>query len=1493
MFLGVVMPLRCLTCSFGNWIAHVFVWRCNGRFGLCEFTSGLWGCLVWTGSRRSFTDWTFDWILGLTNHTLVGVSGLFQFWWTFGRSTAQFFLGVLSFIRFCMRFALFQVVAQPLRSHKAPVHKGGMRHLPLWYLLMLLLRCRLGEALVPGPTWSLAVINPAGLPGKAHLLSQFGDVNLVSETHLSSQGFRAFKGDLGHEKSSVRWCLAGKHVQPRSTSSNHGNWGGVGIFSRYPTRALPNAFSPTAIGSSRLVCGTTCIGKFWISGIVMYGVPKGPTHPKARLNTDSLLGEALSCLRDIDGPKYLAGDFNHDLCDLPAAQLLSDLGMIEIQDLFCQQTGIQPRPTCRGRTRRDFLFISHHLVPHFRHLVVDPHSWVDHSALIAQFACNNDDFVRFPWKIPAHFDWRLAGDLSPAEAVSFDAPVDCTKQYAHLWKTFEHRFQTALQNKGQQLPQNACGRASKLKPSVVKGTPALPKVGRQGECQPSYFGCSYLHCHWFRQLRRLQSLTRLVADGPSSTMTLAKRERCLLLWSAILNAPGFVPSFGEWWKCRLHTGDEPSILPLSPPNHKVADLIFQAMEWETRQLESRLKRERKTNRRNQVGQGLSRLYASVRRDAPASVDVLIEPLTSKVTQICPEDCAIEVDPPREWDPERNITCDGSLLSCNMITPDKLYVQDLSGIEQGAMISQTKCTGDLPAVFEAFREQWARRWNRHEGVPLSHWSTLLQFAQDQLPTGSFEPLRITVPLVRAVTKAKKTKSAVGLDGVGRADVLAMDANQLQSLVNMFNRAHHDGTWPRQVTQGSVASLAKRLEPRGVGDYRPITVFSLAYRIWSSLQSQFWLQKLDSNLHPTLLGNRGSRRAADLWRLILREVEDSHADMRGTCGVIFDLEKAFNMLPRAICLAFVKILGMDQLAMQGWAGALGAMERHFIIRGSASPPSMGTCGFPEGCGLSCLAMLALDMVWHCWLRFHLPLAASLSFVGNWEVVTTSPEQIKAAFDRTLEFTRALDLVLDASKSFCWATDSGQRHELRAAGFVVKLDAGDLGAHLTYSRQVRNRSLIERFHNLEDFWLKLSGASGLHEQKMMVIRQAAWPRAMHGIAATIVGRKRFHDLRVCAVRSLGLEKPGANAWLQMHVEKPGSDPQFFALEQTIRDFRDLTGGDAGIEAFTRCVSDPSAFAPNSVTSVLISRLHWLGWCLLPEAWVRDDFGVFSLLLAPWAEVRWRLLWGWRKVVSQQVVEKVDFDRVIDVDPWATTASLESFNPYDRGILTRYLNGTTCTNEHAYHWSSDGSDRCVFCNGRDSLMHRFWECLHHGDLRKDLSNDLIASVATLPAVLTLHSWTLRSCFAPEWISYLVSIPEVPDEPLCGFDSSATWDIFTDGSCLWQDQPNYRLASWAVCIADPISTNTFKSHIAAAGPLPGVCQTSFRAECYALLRAIRIVKEFQVSARIWTDCQGVLDRYLLVCHGRLRIKPKIPLMLTSGGKFLSFWMKICLRDFR
>ena len=1385
----------------------------------------------------------------------------------------------------CTEFVLLdsccvQSVVAESRVKRRPFVLSTIRT-PTWYFVWIALICRLGEATTPGPEWSIGVCNPAGLPGKAHLISQYDtDLWLISETHLSSQGFRTFQRDLKLEKSSLNWCVPGQHVQPRSSTSDHGNWGGVAICSRHPTRALPHAFPANAVASSRLVCGTTCIGNLWISGVVMYGVPKGPTHPRARSNTDGLLGVAIDRLQDIDGPKYLAGDFNHDLTDLTAVQRLEALGMIEIQDLFCSRTGVLPRPTCRGKTRRDFLFISHHLVQMFRGLIVDPLAWSDHASLIANFVGVNQDIVRFPWYVPHAYDWREAGQLSPADVVSFEAPLNCTEQYSLLWTSFEQRFCDALDTKGKQLPARSSGRGLTMEPKEVRGTPAPPKVGRHGELQPRYFGCSYLHCHWFRQLRRLQSFVRLAVDSNESVASDHKREHRWLLWSAIRKAPGFAPNFPEWWRNKAHIGFEPGVLPWEPPPRPVAQILFEAFEFETRQLEARLVRDRKARRSTKLNHGLSKLYASVRRDAPAPVDLLLEPCTATVVEICPEDCAVVVQPPCEWDPCASVRCNGQLVMPNMITNDKLYLQHLDDINVGDCVSQTKCTGSLPEIFTAFREQWALRWNRHENVPLSHWSNLLNFAKNHLRAVAVDPLHITVPLLRPTAKGKKTKAAVGLDGVRRSDILAMDSNQLASLISLYSRAHSDGSWPRQVTQGSVTSLAKKCDPKGVNDYRPITVFSLVYRLWSSMQSRFWLSNVDMTLDADLCGNRGARRAADLWRLVLRAVEDGHADASGTCGVVFDLEKAFNMLPRAICLAFVKLLGMDQSTLQGWAGALGQMERRFLIRGSASPPSFGSCGFPEGCGLSCLAMLALDQVWHCWIRCSVSRTRPMSFVDNWEILASSPAQIQLAFEKTVAFTKELDLVLDQSKSFCWSTDPDMRKELRSRGFVVKLDAGDLGAHLTYSKQVRNQSTIARFEGLNDFWHKLRCAEGHHAQKIMVIRQAAWPRAMHGVAATTIGRKRFHKLRTFALRSLNLERPGANSWLQMHMELPGTDPQFYALEQTVRDFRDLTGGVLGVDAFTRCACDNLSFAPNSITSVLIDRLHWLGWEVLPEAWVRDSYGAFELLLAPWAEVRLRLWWGWHRVVSQQVANKSGFESFLSVDPSATSQALCMFDSYDRGVMTKLLNGTTNTNQHACHWSSDGNSNCVFCQQPDSAMHRFWECEHHGDLRKVISPEVMSVVAELPHALTLHSWDLRSPFHQEWIEYLVSLVDEPAECTLLQPQDLAVDIFTDGSCLYQDQANFRLASWAVCVASPISETHCPSRAVAAGPLPGLVQTSFRAKTYALLQALRIIHANRVNARVWTDCQGVVDRYHVLIHGRHRLKANSP--------NADLWMEIC-----
>ena len=122
----------------------------------------------------------------------------------------------------------------------------------LRWLLLVCWSIRIGEAAVPGPQkvqsnasscWTIGVANPSGLNGKAHLIGQEADVWCMSETHLSAQGFRAFRSSLRCNGSPFTSVVQGCPVPPRSTASDVGNWSGVAVLSQHPVRSLPHAWS--------------------------------------------------------------------------------------------------------------------------------------------------------------------------------------------------------------------------------------------------------------------------------------------------------------------------------------------------------------------------------------------------------------------------------------------------------------------------------------------------------------------------------------------------------------------------------------------------------------------------------------------------------------------------------------------------------------------------------------------------------------------------------------------------------------------------------------------------------------------------------------------------------------------------------------------------------------------------------------------------------------------------------------------------------------------------------------------------------------------------------------------------------------------------------------------------------------------------------------------------------------------------------------------------
>ena len=219
----------------------------------------------------------------------------------------------------------------------------------LWWFLVLF-AVRVGEASHPGPDWSFGVANLNGLNSKAFGLADSPvDTWLFSETHLTAPGEKVFRANLKEAKSPYKSFVGGSPVPARSTVSDIGQFSGVGVLSRFPVRRLPHAWPELAFRSGRLVCTSVFCQGIWVSGVVIYGTPTGGTHTRGKEVTNQLLELALDRVNQLSGPRFLAGDWNHDLDRLPAVSVMQRLGFSECQDVRASQTGILPQATCRAK----------------------------------------------------------------------------------------------------------------------------------------------------------------------------------------------------------------------------------------------------------------------------------------------------------------------------------------------------------------------------------------------------------------------------------------------------------------------------------------------------------------------------------------------------------------------------------------------------------------------------------------------------------------------------------------------------------------------------------------------------------------------------------------------------------------------------------------------------------------------------------------------------------------------------------------------------------------------------------------------------------------------------------------------------------------------------------------------------------------------------------------------------------------------------------------
>ena len=279
-----------------------------------------------------------------------------------------------------------------------------------------------------------------------------------------------------------------------------------------------------------------------------------------------------------------------------------------------------------------------------------------------------------------------------------------------------------------------------------------------------------------------------------------------------------------WWPHRRYVCPaDPVDVPQFCPSLAVASQIFEAVLAEVRLLESRLSQAKTAHRRYQHDHDRHLVFRDVARPSAAPVETLIHEVHATVQEVDASESAVVLTEPATVDANMPLWISGHAHEVIHAEYDKVWLSTVDHIQANDKAVQRQEIGDLRAIFQAFHEQWQQRWCRHDQVPFTHWDAVVGLARRVFRPVPVPHLQVDVPLLCAETHRKKKRSATGLDGVSRDDLVQADAHTLQSLVNMYQRAECDGSWPAQLLAGKVHSLAKTESASTAGQYRPITVF----------------------------------------------------------------------------------------------------------------------------------------------------------------------------------------------------------------------------------------------------------------------------------------------------------------------------------------------------------------------------------------------------------------------------------------------------------------------------------------------------------------------------------------------------------------------------------------------------------------------------------------------------------------------------------------------
>ncbi len=1320
---------------------------------------------------------------------------------------------------------------------------------------------RYGEASHPGPDVWFGTTNPSGLAGKEFIYGNLpAGIWGVSESQLSIIGQKRSKNIFaGISRNTGRnlACHFGAPVELRARSAEAGTWSGVMLVGDAHFRGVMIPWEADEYRLGRVQVAQAWIGALSILTTNVYGWAKSPTWPKAATFNNQLMEQITQqIVLSRSGPRIIIGDMNVQPHESTHFEVWRQNGWMEVQAWSQYMHGTTTVMTSHGTNQLDHVWISPELIPYLR--TVQHWDFLpDHTIVGACFDLPVQQFEYLSWPLPAAIPWScIRKDDWQAEATcTLDTSGDLSADFQHFCQHYESSFHGYVDTPSHSLPTTCQGRGQISKPVNRKATFPLLKPSRPGEVHQVTEFLGRAVQKWFMQLRRIQSMVHALKADKDTPDALVYR---IELWRAIRKAQGFHGTFAKWWPTRpTRLQGSPLSISQCVPSLLKIQAIFTDFQLNYKKFERWHFKQRQSLLALSSEHQKSRLFAAVKPDQKPQLTHLEERTMVEVIGVSENGQQIQVSESLVLQDPYEIQISSLPLQVYAVNGDVIDIDEDTLVTPGVEMEVIQHYATPPQQHQALASFWTKRWCRDPPQPEA-WQRIMDFAKHYMPHGQSGRETITPETWTAINRRYKATAARGPDGFSGKELLWMPPTLVHNLVDQIRKWEEAGQWPIQLCTGFVHPLPKKADAIKVGDFRPIIIYSTIYRSWASLRARSILQHVATFADGHQFGFLPTCETTEIWMVLQGLIELSHMSGEVKCGYVTDVVKAFESIPRQPVFDLCLQLGVDPIVIRLWSSFLFSMERRFKLNDTVGPGLRSTSGFPEGCGMSCVAMAIVDLSFHCYMRAFCPSPVAISYVDNLELIAENVATLGHAIPCVQAWADMWMLQLDDEKTYVWGNTPECRRDLAILGWVIREVARDLGAQINYGRKKTVKEQQNRLEALSPLWRLLSRTWAPEFQRMQLLYQAFWPKAFHGISNCTLGWHHVVHLRTAAMKALRLGRGGANPGLRLGLlsASPLCDPGFYQCWMVLSTLRRLIDKQPSLlQLWSRYMSQWTGEDTQGPFGKLVEITQQLGWSIqIPH--LQDHDGVqWHLQECDFSAFRRTLEEAWIQRIAADAARRRDFQGLDGVDYDVLRKAQAGLLPHEKAALLPLRDGTFVEPRQQAKFDLSKEVHCEWCGAPDSVAHRTFECRAFQTSREQYQ-DLVNLRSSVPDSLSIRLLPNRNPYLRQF-RYLMGQQEDIDQVTSRKPQGPHLHLFSDGSCLCPEQPSHALAAYAVISATD-------DMVIAEGTCGGMVQNSDAAELRAAVIAVEWLTRGRTAATLWTDSAYVATNLFTLIHNQI-----------------------------